>query len=395
MNTTLPPVNEWRGRQVEMGELQKELKNEAIRLIGIVAPGGYGKSALAVKLTERLTDWRVLWVNFTEPYSLSQFGRWLLEALGQAYDEKWDEETLMRQMAQGLTKEPCVLVLDNLETVAPTAGDSLYGQFLSRWLGSGDKGKILLTSREQPSFAVNLKRRCHWLRLGGLAEADAIQLVRLDYGFTGTDGELTQFVNQMGRHPLLIQLVCSWMIDEFGEGVSVTASQDLGLNLFDVEGYHRETETSVREVIAASLGRLSAQLGESLTRLSVLRESFDLALAKGVSPEITDPDLRHLARLSLLQEFPPDPQGGKPRRFQLLPLISMAVQEQGDAELLRSAHQSALDYFLNTLQPPPWESWQDFAAYMEGFHHASALGKWQLAAKFSSWNFELILALRE
>ncbi|MCA2693221.1 MAG: tetratricopeptide repeat protein [Microcystis sp. M144S2] len=332
-----------------------------------------------MKFKEKLNPhWRVLWVSFRERYSVAQFGRWLLENLEQPYDEKWNDETLIQQMIRGLSISPCLLILDNLETVVQTAGDSVYRQFLSRWLGSGNQSKILITSREQPSFVANLTRRCHWLRLGGLAEADAIELVRVDYGLTGTNQELAEFVHKMGRHPLLMQLVCSWMSDEFGEGVSVTESQNLGLNMFDVEGYHRDTETCVREVITASLARLSKEFRESLTRLSVLRENFDDRLAQGLIPEITDKNLRHFARLSLLQEFPPE-YNVKPRQFQFLPLISMVVQDQANPEILRSAHQLALNYYLAHLPVPPWESLEDLKEYLEAFHHAGELGEWQLA----------------
>ncbi|ROI09580.1 tetratricopeptide repeat protein [Microcystis aeruginosa FACHB-524] len=362
-----------------MKELQTALSNDKVRLIGITAAGGYGKSALAVKFKEKLNPhWRVLWVSFRERYSVAQFGRWLLENLEQHYDKKWNDETLIQQMIRGLITAPCLLILDNLETVVQTAVDSVYGEFLSRWLDSGNQSKILITSREQPSFVPNLTRRCHWLRLGGLAAADAIQLVRVDYGLTGTNQELAEFVHKMGRHPLLMQLVCSWMSDEFGEGVSVTESQNLGLNLFDVEGYHRDTETCVREVITASLARLSKEFRESLTRLSVLRKSFDLGLAQALTPEITDQDLRHFARLSLLQEFPPE-YNVKPRRFEFLPLISMVVQDQANPETLRSAHQLALDYYLAHLPVPPWESLEDLKEYLEAFYHAGELGEWQLA----------------
>jgi tetratricopeptide (TPR) repeat protein len=217
------------------------------------------------------------------------------------------------------------------------------------------------------------------LPLKGLAEADAIRLVTEDYGLTGTEKELAHFVNQMGRHPLLMQLVSSWMREELGEGVCVTEAENLGLDLFTVEGYHRDTETCVREVVAASLARLSARLGDSLKRLSVLRGIFDLGLAQGLTAEVTEAELRYLARLSLLQEFPPEPKEGKRRRFQFLPLISMVVQQQAGSEVLRSAHQSALDYFLAHLPAPPWESLEDLTAYLEGFYHAGELGEWQLA----------------
>ena len=406
-------MDEWQGRQVEINKLQQALGDNNIHLIGITAAGGYGKSALAVKLTEQLTlnwwvlwvsftqayglaqlghwllkklteqltlDWRVLWVSFIQPYPLAQFGRWLLEQLGQPYDEKWDEETLIQQMVQGLTQEPCLLVLDNLETVVTAETDSVYGQFLSQWLATGCNSKLLLTSREKPSFAPNLLRRCDWLALKGLAEADAIRLVTEDYGLTGTKKELAHFVNQMGRHPLLMQLVLSWMREELGEGVGVTEVENLGLDLFTVKGHHRrDTETCVREVVAASLARLSARLGDSLKRLSVLRGIFDLGLAQGLTAEVTEAELRYLARLSLLQEFPPEPKEGKRRRFEFLPLIKTFVQQQAGSDLLRSAHQAALDYFLDNLPSPPWESLEDLTAYLEGFYHAGELKKWQSA----------------
>ncbi len=380
LNTTPPPVDEWQGRQDEIKELQTALSNDKVRLIGMTAAGGYGKSALAVKFKEQLTpDWRVLWVSFIQPYPLAQFGRWLLEQLGRDYDEKWDEETLIGQIVAGLSAEPCLLVLDNMETVIPAEGKSVYGQFLSQWLANGMHSKLLLTSREQPMFSANLRSRCYWLALKGLAEADAMRLVTEDYGLTGTQEELAHFVNRMDRHPLLMQLVSSWMREELGEGVGVTEAENLGLDLFTVEGYHRDTETCVREVVAASLARLSPRLGDILKRLSVLRGIFDLGLAQGLTAEVTEAELRYLARLSLLQEFPPEPLKGKRRRFQFLPLISMVVQQQADSEVLRSAHQAALDYFLAHLPAPPWESLEDLTAYLEGFYHAGELGEWQLA----------------
>ena len=380
LNTTPPPVDEWQGRQAEIRELQTALSNKKVRLIGMTAAGGYGKSALAVKFKEQLTpNWRVLWVSFIQPYPLAQFGRWLLEELGRDYDEKWDEETLIGQIIAGLIAEPCLLVLDNMETVISAEGKSVYGQFLSQWLGNGVNSKLLLTSREQPRFSANLQPRCYWLALKGLAEGDAICLVTEDYGLTGTQEELAHFVNRMDRHPLLMQLVSSWMREDFGEGVCVTEAENLGLDLFTVEGYHRDTETCVKEVVAASLARLSARSGDILKRLSVLRGIFDLGLAQGLTAEVTEAELRYLARLSLLQEFPPEPLKEKRRQFQFLPLISMVVQQQADSELLRSAHQAALDYFLAHLPAPPWESLEDLTAYLEGFYHAGELGKWQLA----------------
>ncbi|MFM6787112.1 MAG: NB-ARC domain-containing protein, partial [Microcystis panniformis] len=354
VDTQLPPVRRWQGRREELQELQTALGNDHLRLIEITAAGGYGKTALARKFTDQLTaDWPVLWVNFNQPYPLAQFGRWLLEELKQNYDEKWNDGQLIDAISKGLTAKPCLLVLNNLETVLTAPVNLVYQQFLQKWLNTESSSKLLVTSREQLKFPVNLQDYYYSWPLKGLKEADAMRYVTEDHGLTGSDEELAQFVDKMGGHPLLMELVCSLMKEKFGKGVSVTESQNLGLNMFDVEGYHRDTETCVREVITASLARLSKEFRESLTRLSVLRESFDLGLAQALTPEITDQDLRHFARLSLLQEFPPE-YNVKPRQFQFLPLISMVVQDQANAEVLRSSHQLALDYFMAHLPSPPW-----------------------------------------
>jgi len=57
----------------------------------------------------------------------------------------------------------------------------------------------------------------------------------------------------------------------------------------------------------------------------------------------------------------------------------MVVQNQANAEILRSSHQLALDYFMAHLPGPPWESFADVTAYLEAFYHAGELGEWQLA----------------
>ncbi|MBE8995649.1 tetratricopeptide repeat protein [Microcystis aeruginosa] len=379
VDTQLPPVRRWQGRREELQELQTALGNDHLRLIEITAAGGYGKTALARKFTDQLTaDWPVLWVNFNQPYPLAQFGRWLLEELKQNYDEKWNDGQLIDAISKGLTAKPCLLVLNNLETVLTAPVNLVYQQFLQKWLYTESSSKLLVTSREQLKFPVNLQDYYYSWPLKGLKEADAMRYVTEDHGLTGSDEELAQFVDKMGGHPLLMELVCSLMKDKFGKGFSVTESQNLGLNLFEVEGYHRDTETCVREVITASLARLSKEFRESLTRLSVLRESFDLGLAQGLTPEITEEDLRYLARLSLLQEFPPE-YNVKRRQFQFLPLISMVVQDQANAEILRSSHQLALDYFMAHLPSPPWEYFADVTAYLEAFYHAGELGEWQLA----------------
>jgi len=222
VDTQLPPVRRWQGRREELQELQTALGNDHLRLIEITAAGGYGKTALARKFTDQLTaDWPVLWVNFNQPYPLAQFGRWLLEELKQNYDEKWNDGQLIDAISKGLTAKPCLLVLNNLETVLTAPVNLVYQQFLQKWLNTESSSKLLVTSREQLKFPVNLQDYYYSWPLKGLKEADAMRYVTEDHGLTGSDEELAQFVDKMGGHPLLMELVCSLMKDKFGKGKSL------------------------------------------------------------------------------------------------------------------------------------------------------------------------------
>jgi len=379
VNAVPPPVTDWQGREAELGELRAALSDEDKRLILVTAPGGYGKSALAAKFFEecdRAGEWRTLWVTFGQAYGFGQFGGWVLGQLEEFYDERWDDATLVRRLVRGLSRHRCLLVLDNLETVVAAEARETYERFLQQWARSGQTSALLLTSREQPQLSRNLIRRVCVLPLTGLARADAVALAR-QKDVRGTDGELAAFVEQMGRHPLLIDLVAALLWDEFGDAPPASRVSELGLNLFAVEGFHKDAETSVGEVFAASLARLTPMQRQLLTRSSVLRVGFTVELAAALQAGATEADLRGLARRSLLQEQ--RPQGGQPRRFQFLPLIRDYARQRAEEPELRTANELALSYFQQALKPPPWEELADLQEYLEAFHHACELQQWRVA----------------
>jgi hypothetical protein len=152
----LPPIAHWQAR-AEEGLIAGYFADAQVRLVGISAAGGYGKSALAARLYQQAAGFdKKLWANFQEPANFGTFGRWLIaQLLGEEryaqvrenYEHDTDAELITKALNL-LTQDRHLLILDNLETLSQSAERwPPYGEFLNKWLGCGGGGVILLTSQ--------------------------------------------------------------------------------------------------------------------------------------------------------------------------------------------------------------------------------------------------------
>ncbi|MFQ4138339.1 AAA family ATPase, partial [Nodosilinea sp. PGN35] len=377
---TRPVLDQWYGREQELGQLATWLADPAVRLVEIVGLGGFGKSSLAARWLESTPNTAgQVWVNFSVVYSFSVFALWLLQQLGPAVDESTDKATLMRLLVERLSAQPSLVVLDNLETLTADAAFADYRQFLTGWLEQGTTSQIVLTSREQPDLPANLRRqRCKTLPLQGLSPVAATALLRGE-GVQGTEAELQAFATLTDGHPLLLNLIVGQLWDEYGDTPPLSQWQTLNPDLFAYLGAHRgDPEASVGKVFAASYNRLTPPLQQLLRYLSVYRPRFDpamaLAMAEGElanEPSFEKATLRYLVRLALLQEQPPTAQG---RRYFLLPLISQYLERQGD---LAPAHQRAVAFYQAVCKPnlSRTDGPAEVAPYLELAHHLCELGQ--------------------
>ncbi len=135
------------GRESEVGAIIARLQSPECRLLTIVAPGGIGKTRLAVKAGERLRDDsfdRVLFVD------LSQFapGTNLYEALQDKllpsrFLQDTSEHDAIRNVTHMLDGKTTLLILDNFEHLTTQAIN------LPHLLTALPRLKILVTSRER------------------------------------------------------------------------------------------------------------------------------------------------------------------------------------------------------------------------------------------------------
>ncbi|MFM6133290.1 MAG: NB-ARC domain-containing protein, partial [Sphaerospermopsis kisseleviana] len=346
-----------------------------IKLIGVTAAGGFGKSTLVGKIFDDLQNFdQKIWTSFSQAYSFSIWGRWVLEELKQPAPEK-DEELLIA-LCNCLQNGRYLLVWDNLETLIHDNGqwqDPAYGQFLLRWFGSNSRSLIFVTSREKPTLPNNTLSYCQWLGLDGLSISAGVALLK-DLQIQGKELDLEDFVKRTNGHPLLIKLVAGLLLDEQEE------LKELNQNFFEILGLHRDDpEASIGKILDASLKRLSQKLQTLLLNASVYRLSFDENAAAALIDEaITNQELRQLAKCSLLQEK----KKAGVWKFQFQPLIQGYLQQRPEDRT--KAHELAIAYYTKCRKPQiaPDDNLEAVTEYLEIFHHYCELG--QYAEAFSS-----------
>ncbi|MEH2249286.1 tetratricopeptide repeat protein, partial [Nostoc sp.] len=412
-----PETSYWQGRNHELDQMQQWLHSANLRLIGVTATGGYGKSALVAKLSETVAASfpQQVWATFSDAYPFAVWGRWLLDKLEKPAPEK--PEDLLIAVCDCLQTERYLLVLDNLETLLQDDGqwqDQAYSDFLGRWFGSSSESKILVTSREQPTLPSNTLNQSKWLRLDGLSTDAGVALLQA-LEIPGSDSDLTEFVKGVDGHPLLLKLVAGLLKAEEGEEANINV---LKQDIFEILGLHRDDpEASIAKILDASIQRLEPSLQTLLPDLSVYRLPFDCSAAlamslqdENLSPNLSpkrrealnspltlvgkgaeelvassfpdevksqvEVELRQLAKRSLLQE---KKQQGV-WKFYFQPLIQTYLQNSSSPK----AHRCAIAYYEQHRKPEllSTDKLDEVAEYLEIFHHHCELGEYVQA--FSS-----------
>ncbi|MBD1935217.1 MULTISPECIES: tetratricopeptide repeat protein [Cyanophyceae] len=379
-----PSLDCWQGRTEERQKIRGWMADGNIRLIGITGLGGFGKSTLAAKIYEEDSAEfdKKFWADVSRRVTFTELARRVLLRLGLSPStvEAIPELLLVDALVNHLREGRHLLVIDNLESLLQHDGqwlDAIYEQFFHGWLGCGGKSVILVTTRERPDLPeIKLK----WLPLPGLSPAEGANLLKA-LGILGTDAELQEFAKKAEGHPLLLTLVAGFLRAEEESNPHISHLQRYGLA--DVaqlvtderlEGLHRgKTDIWMRLVLDASFNRLSDKLQRLLLNLSVYRIPINAAMADAQLPgeNVSEQDLRQLARYSLLQEER-DNNGG--RCFQFHPFILAYVkQKAGD---LTEAHEKAIAYYRENAKPEPWQTISDVAEYLEVFYHCYQLGEY-------------------
>ncbi len=347
-----------------------------MRLVGLRAAGGYGKSALGAKLCETQTGFaQVLWVTFNQAQPFGVWSREVLRLLGAGDLEATLSDDQVTTFALNyLSQRRYLVVMDNLESLLhpdTTWQNPAYEAFLLRWLERGRQTVLLLTSREKPALPAE---RSRWRDLGGLTTAAGVALLK-KRGISGGEADLAKFVELADGHPLLLNLTVGWLKNprqNAAPEVKYALGADDLVRLGQIVGLHRgDKEASVATVLQETLGRLEPRLQTLWYGLSVYNRAFGLGAAQVLEAETTLDTLYGLVDRSILQELPQ-------QQFEFLPLVQRFARQW--ATDLALAHRAAATYYQGRLVPlavgtPP----AALGDYFELFYHACELGDYGAA----------------
>lgn len=250
-----PDVSEFCGRTEELATLKQWVLDQRCRVVALFGIGGVGKTWLATRLSEQLQQdfatvvWRSLRpISPTDaliPFSI--FLDDLLEHLLPQPQSTVPETVVgkIRQLMDVLRSRPCLLVLDNIESILSDSRSSsaaephldnepltdcgadayeAYVEFL-RQLGQGrHQSCIILTSRVQPrwlQFHAGASGKTQALNVPGLTPDDIQHLLKTRGHFQGTQADWQQLVRYYDGNPLILGFVGD-MIQRFLGG-SITA----------------------------------------------------------------------------------------------------------------------------------------------------------------------------
>src|SRR5258706_357409 len=341
-------VSAFYGRERELVELERWIVDEHCRLVALLSRGGYGKTALSVKLAQQIARHFdvVIWRSLQNAHPLERLLAEYITFLSEQHKTDLPESTGERisLLLEYLRTARWLLALDNVETLLQErtragtyrAGYEAYGQFFQRVGQTAHRSCLLLSSREQPKELAPLEGNqaaVPNMTLAGLEEGACRQLLK-DSNLAGTEEEYRRLADCCAGNPLVLKLVAATIRDLFGGNITAFLSQ--GTVLFG----------DMRGLLDQQFEHLSALEEAILFWLALAREPLALAdlVSESLSPlpgkELLEA-LGALRRRSLLE------RGEAGAVFTLHPVVMEYVAERLVAQVAQEITTGHLELVLS------------------------------------------------
>jgi tetratricopeptide (TPR) repeat protein len=393
-------------RQAECDTLRRLLRESDMRLIFIVAPGGYGKTELTTKVLKEVTSG----TRITDPHLQGilyircaggdlRLGRVFSEAgrmTGQrgGFEQTYgsNDLTLERKLEfffSELGEEGNVwLVLDSFEDLlAPdnTIADPELGRFIQYVCEHEHPVRLLATSRAVPRFPGSQRLKPVDLR-AGLPEEAAVTYLRAEGAECGLadapEELLREFVHRVYCIPKALESVVGYLVERY----PVVQLEDLMADAALFADFDRyDAENGLKRLIAEQFAGQTPDAKLGLSILSVFRKPAPLSALRFMLPALDWAGvLPPLERNRLVSR-----QGD---RYDLHPLVREFVYgripEQGPGQsppssFSRSAlHARAAEFYARIRLPAEqWKTVDDLQPQLDEFHHRVQAGQYDEAAQ--------------
>ena len=279
------------GREKETDAIRAHFTTEQRRLVTIVAPGGMGKSRLAIAVGRHLlTAFRdgVIFIELAAITDPAEIPNAIASAI--SYQAPDNTQALLPQLLQSLAQRNILLILDNFEQLL--AGVSLIDHILK----SCPKLSMLVTSRQPLNLVSESRYQLQGLDFPDLLTVDdalewsSVRLFidsgrRVNPNYSLSQDEVV-YVLQICRlvqgMPLALILAAAWLELLDSAEIAVEIEKSLGFLSSDLADLpHRQR--SMHAVFDRSWKRLQPDEQMVLARLSVFRGGFSREAAEQVA----------------------------------------------------------------------------------------------------------------
>ena len=325
------PIIPFIGRVREQTDLLGLLKDPDVRLVSIVAPGGMGKTRLALKVGRQALAQFADGVYLVELAPLADSGGiapTIASVVG--YNFKDDGRSQIQQLLDYLATKKILLLLDNFEHLLDGIG------IIADLLRQAPRLKILVTSRQRLNQSgetvFNLRGMAlpSWESGADIFHYDAVQLFRLsarrlqpDFNLTGDNmATVIQICHLVQGMPLGILLAASWI--SVLSPAEIRAEIQHSLDILQAnESDLPERQRSIRAIFDHSWEMLTEGGQQVFMKLAIFRGSFTLDAGRATA-DFTLPQLQSLIGKGLVTK---NPNSG---RYQIHELLRQYLAEKLD-----------------------------------------------------------------
>ncbi|MDZ8086474.1 MAG: NB-ARC domain-containing protein [Nostoc sp. DedQUE12b] len=286
------------GRLEELITLEQWILNEHCQLVALLGIGGIGKTALSVKLAQKIQDnfEYVIWRSLREAPPVRIILGNLIQFLS---DEQETESNLPESFSDRVSRllyylqnNRCLVILDNAESILRSGsraglyreGYEEYGELLRRVGEATHQSCLVLTSREKPREIAFLEGQALPVRslpLSGLKVAEGQEILKFK-GLSAAEDEWKVMIERYAGNPLALKIVATTIEDVFDGNVTGFLQQDTA-----VFG-------DIRDILEQQFERLSDLEKEIMYWLAINREPMAL-------PELRDDIISQVPQAKLME----------------------------------------------------------------------------------------------
>ncbi|MEM7112637.1 MAG: tetratricopeptide repeat protein [Chloroflexota bacterium] len=325
------------GRQQTLDQLISNLADENCRLLTLIAPGGMGKTRLAIQVGQELKDGSLIYPDGAYFIPLATVAHvdllaiTLAQHLGLVLTE---HRTPQAELLHHLQDKALLLVCDNFEQVED--GASLLAEILAQ----APRVRLLVTSRQPLNLQAEWRQTIIGLDYQAGESSEAVRFFqrnarRVAPQFQWDEAALTAVLDLCALvegMPLALEIAAAWtrlmdcptILRETKKSLDFLTSP-----LGDLPARHQ----SIRAVLMQSWQLLTPRLQTILGQLALFTGSFALDAALTIVPDLSMLDMATLLDRALLRWQP----NGRYQMHELLRQFA-ASQPQGTLEQFRENH---------------------------------------------------------